>query len=88
MYKKCGSFMHVPKPFAEDYESHIEKQRQKYKSANETIKEYATYLKELLWSHVAIGLEYRENDDKLASIENANPKTAWIIDFGNSIFQY
>lgn len=82
MYKKCGSFMHIPKPFGEDYESHIERQRQKHKGASETIKGYSKYFKELLWNHAAIGLEYEADGDKLKSLDAGNPRTAWLVHFG------
>lgn len=39
MWEKCGSFLHIPKPFGESYESHIIKQKEKYKAANSTLKE-------------------------------------------------
>ena len=83
IYKKCGSFMHIPKPFGESYESHIIKQKQRYKSSLKTLENYCIYFKELLWHHAAIGLEYKNNNDKLESLEIENSKNAWIINFGN-----
>ncbi|MCK4825801.1 hypothetical protein KA005_59180 [bacterium] len=83
IYKKCGSFMHIPKPFGEDYETHILNQRNRYKESIKTIKDYSKYFKELLWNHAAIGLEYNQENDKLESLELGNSKNAWIINFGD-----
>ena len=83
IYKNCGSFMHIPKPFSEDYEEHISKQKQRYKSSNDTIKNYAAYFKDLLWHHAAMGLEYNQDADKLKSLEPDNTKNAWIVNFGD-----
>ena len=81
MYKKCSSYMHIPKPFSQDYVSHIEKQRKKYASSNNTIESYVSYFKALLWHHVTIGLEYIPNGDKFKAVETANPKNAWVVNF-------
>jgi hypothetical protein len=83
MWEKCGSFLHVPKPFGEGYESHVGKIRAKYSAANETIKSYSQYFKDLLWNHAAIGLEYEPEDAGLNSVEAANPMAAWLIHFGD-----
>lgn len=79
MYQKCGGFLHMLRPFGENYESYILRQKQKFESATRTIIEYTNYLKKLLWKHAAIGLEYEEGGDPL---ELANPQYAWIVDFG------
>ena len=81
IYRTCGSYLHIPKPYGEDYEVHVSKQRQKYKTATDTIQGYAEYLKSLLWNHAAIGLEYAEGGDPL---QPASPKNAWLVDFGDS----
>jgi len=83
IYKKCGAFMHIPRPFGEDYETHVSRNRNKYQSAINTIKNYSTYFKELLWHHAAMGLEYNQENDKLESLEPGNPKNAWIVNFGD-----
>ena len=83
MWTRCGSFLHVPKPFGESYESHIEKVRSKYSEASKVIESYSHYFKDLLWNHAAIGLEYHPQDNGLNSIEPANPSTAWLVDFGD-----
>lgn len=80
MYEKCGGFLHILRPFGENYESYISKQIQKNDSATPIITDYTKYLKELLWKHAAVGLEYEEGGDPF---EPANPKNAWIVDFGN-----
>lgn len=82
IYKKCGAYMHIPKPFGEDYEEHIAKQRKKYKTSTNIIISYLKYFKELLWHHAAIGLDYQSEGDKLNSLEFANTKNAWVINFG------
>ena len=83
MWEKCGSYLHVPKPFGEGYESHIEKARLKYSTAKEVIESYSKYFKDLLWNHAAIGLEYQPEDSGLNSVEPANPMTAWLVHFGD-----
>lgn len=83
MWEKCGSFLHVPKPFGEGYESHIEKVRAKYAASNKSIETYSRYFKDLLWHHAAIGLKYQTTDTGLNSVEAANPSTAWLVHFGN-----
>ena len=84
MWEKCGSFMHIPKPFGEkNYKIHIDKIRTKYSEATETIKNYNQYFKNLLWKHAAIGLEYKLSDDAFDSLDPANPETAWLVNFGD-----
>ena len=83
MWEKCGSFLHVPKPFGEGYESHIDKIRVKYSAANKTIESYSQYFKDLLWNHAAIGLEYESTDAGLNSVDAATPMAAWLIHFGD-----
>lgn len=82
IYKKCGSFMHIPKPFGEDYDTHIQKHKQRYKSSIVTVQNYSTFFKDLLWNHAAMGLEYSQGNDKLKSLELENTRNAWIVDFG------
>jgi hypothetical protein len=82
IYKKCGSFLHIPKPFGEDYETHIDEQRRRYHQATDTIRGYSKYFKDLLWSHAAIGLEYTGSPEGLEAVDAANPKTAWLVNFG------
>jgi len=48
MWEKCGSFLHVPKPFGEGYESHVEKVRSKYSAASKVIESYSQYFKDLI----------------------------------------
>lgn len=83
IYKKCGAFMHIPKPFGEDYETHILKHQNRYKSSIGTIQNYSTYFRDLLWNHAAMGLEYSPGNDKLESLESGDTKNAWIINFGD-----
>lgn len=82
MYKKCNGFLHIPKPFGQDYVTHIEKQREKYRSSRNTIESYLSYFKDLMWHHAAIGLEYLPATDKLNSVDLASPKSAWLVNFG------
>jgi hypothetical protein len=81
IFKKCGSFMHIPKPFGEEYDSHINKQRNRYNHATEIIKGYNQYFKDLLWQHAAIGLEYTGTPDGLEALDAANPQIAWLVNF-------
>lgn len=84
IYQKCGSFLHIPKPFTEDYESHITNQRNRYRQATDIIRGYSKYFKDLLWNHAAIGLEYSGTPENLEALEKANRKTAWLVDFEES----
>jgi hypothetical protein len=81
IFKKCGSFMHIPKPFGEEYNSHINEQRNRYNQATETIKGYSQYFKDLLWHHAAVGLEYTCSLDGLEALDAASPQTAWLVNF-------
>ncbi len=81
IYKICGGFMHVPNPFGEDYLEHVEKHRNKYSSSLIEAKSFVSYLKSLIWHHAAIGLDWDEGENPA---ENANPKTAWIVNFGSN----
>jgi hypothetical protein len=83
MWEKCGSFLHVSKPFGEGYESHIDKTEEKYSAGSAAIESYSQYFKDLLWDHAAIGLEYEPEDGGLNSVEAANPITAWLVHFGD-----
>lgn len=81
IYKSCGGFMHVSNPFGQDYLEHVETHREKYRSSAAEAKCFVSYLKSLIWCHAAIGLEWHEG---AIPTENANPKSAWIVDFGSS----
>lgn len=81
IYKKCGSFLHIPKPFGEDYETHINKQRSRYNQATDTVLDYSKYFKDLLWHHAAIGLEYNGSSASFEALDSASPKTAWLVNF-------
>jgi len=80
IYKKCGSFLHIPRPFGDDYLSYVRKQRNKLDTATQIVKNYYKYLKDLLWNHAAVGLEYTRGSDPL---EAGNPQSVFLIDFGN-----
>jgi hypothetical protein len=81
IYKSCGGLMHVPNPFGQDCLEHVETHRHKYQSSAAEAKRFVGYLKSLIWCHTAIGLEWHEG---ATPTENANPNSAWIIDFGSS----
>ncbi len=80
IYKNCGGFMHVPNPFGEDYLEHVEKHRNKYSLSLDKAKSFVSYLKSLIWHHTAISLAWHEGANPT---ENANPNTAWIVNFGS-----
>lgn len=80
IYKRCGSFMHVPKPFGDSYESYLDGHEKRDQAASQTIIDYVKYLKDLLWDHAAVGLLHDEGDDPL---DPATPQTAWIKRFGD-----
>ncbi|ENU6111547.1 hypothetical protein ACE34R_002787 [Vibrio cholerae] len=41
---------------------------------------YIGYLKDLLWNHAAIGLEFNSGENPLTP---GNPKNAWLVNFGD-----
>lgn len=84
IYKYCGGFMHIPNPFVKDYLKHVEKHREKYRSSAKQANNFVGYLKSLIWYHAAIGLEWHDGANPT---ENANPKSAWIVDFGSDVDQ-
>jgi hypothetical protein len=81
IFRKCGSFLHIPKPFGEDYEKHIVEQKRRYHQATEIIRGYTKYFKDLLWHHAAIGLEYSGSPEGLEAVDAANAKAAWLVNF-------
>jgi hypothetical protein len=79
IYKKCGGYMHSMNPLKADYRDAITKRHLKYENAHDEIKKELAFLKELLWTHVAVTLEWTDRSNPL-SLDQAN--SAWIVDFG------
>ena len=80
LYEVCSDFIHAPNPLVADYRTEVELQREKYLKAPDTVKEALLFLRQLLWLHVAVQLEWTdESDPTLAD----NPTSAWIIDFNH-----
>lgn len=76
MYKRSSSFIH--NPFGQNFSHLAQQQKNEYDNSKELIDSFNNYLKEILWSHVAIGIETINQPD----VNFKNPKNAWITLFG------
>jgi hypothetical protein len=78
IYDLAGDHLHVPNPLAfetlADFQARLDVSRERVKCELE-------YIKAVLWRHAKVGLAFDGATDK--PWEPANPKTAWIVDFGN-----
>jgi hypothetical protein len=79
IYGICGGFLHGKNPFNKDYKNLVENERKKYADAYKEIKKSLAYFRKLMWYHAAVSLEWKPDDDPKSP---ANPKAAWIVDFG------
>lgn len=80
LYEKCGGFMHAKNPLAADFVEQVNKERVKYDEAPELVRRSCKFLRELLWTHAVVQLDWTDPDDPK---EVAGPMLAWIIDFGS-----
>jgi hypothetical protein len=76
IHEHAGEFLHAHNPF--DSESEVERAAVKA-SSREQIRTELAYLKEVLWDHYKIGLEWAEGEDPQTL---ANSESAWLIAFG------
>lgn len=79
IYRDCGGFLHAKNPFGQDYKSHVDEERKKYEGARKEIHKCLAYFRKLMWYHAAVGFSWTVGDDPIAA---ADPKTAWVVDFG------
>lgn len=81
IYKKSGGYIHVSNPLVSDFMEYIDKGRKKYEIANKEIRRTLKFFRDLLWSHASVELEWNDQNDPK---EIANPKSAYIVNFGDS----
>jgi hypothetical protein len=79
IYGICGGFLHGRNPFNKDFKTLVENERKKYDGAHKEIKKCLDYFRKLMWYHAAVSLEWKPDDNPK---DPANPKAAWIVDFG------
>ncbi len=85
IYKKAGGYIHVGNPLPEDFMAYISKNRKKYEGAKKEAIRFLKFLRDLLWSHVSVQIEWNDpNDPK----EAGTPTSAWIVNFGESDDHY
>jgi hypothetical protein len=77
----CSGFIHAPNPLVEDFHAHVERQRSKYVEAPETAKKALAFLRQLLWLHAAVQLEWTDPNNASSA---DNPTSAWIVDFSST----
>lgn len=77
LYSQAGGFLHGTNPLRGDYREIISLQLKRYGSANKHLEESIKFLKNLLWKHTAVTLEYSGKNPTVLE----SPKTAWILDF-------
>jgi hypothetical protein len=79
IYKKCGGFLHAKSPLGKDFVTLADAERAKYRDAPKEIQKCLQFLRELMWRHVKVGLEW---SDDLDPRELSDPQRAWLVDFG------
>lgn len=79
LYAQCGGFMHAKNALGSDYATQVEKERTKYAAAPEQIRKALTFMKNMLWQHAVVQLEWSDLDNPK---EVSVPAAAWIIEFG------
>lgn len=85
IYKKSSGYLHISNPFTQDFLGYISEERQKFESAPTDIRRTLKFLRDLLWNHIAVQLEWEDDEDPK---EIGDPKSAWIIDFGTPDNEY
>jgi hypothetical protein len=81
LYKQSGGFLHAKNPLSGDFIDVTAEEREKYGRAPIVIKQALSFLREMLWEHGALQLEW-QNDEDPFSIENAS--AAWLVFFGQN----
>lgn len=80
IYKKAGGYLHGKNPLGKDFVELVVGERKKYERAPHQVQKTLTFLRELVWRHAALGLEWAEESDPR---ELANPQKAWLVEFGS-----
>jgi hypothetical protein len=81
LYKQSGGFLHAKNPLSGDFVNVTAEEREKYARAPIAINQALNFLREMLWEHGALQLEWQNSEDPL-SIENASG--AWLVFFGEN----
>lgn len=82
LYEVCSGFMHSPNPLVANYKAEVESQRTRYRNAPHEAKAALLFLRQLLWFHAAVQLEWTDKDDPTSA---DNPTSAWIVDFSHPL---
>jgi hypothetical protein len=82
LYEVCSGFMHSPNPLVENYKADVESQRSRYRNAPDEAKAALLFLRQLLWLHAAVQLEWTDKGDPTSA---DNPTSAWIVDFSHPL---
>lgn len=80
IYKKSSGFLHARNPLKIPFDKLVNDQRKEYQRAPRRIERDVKYLRNLLWNHAAIALEW---DDGMEPRDLASPGSAWIVSFGS-----
>ncbi|WP_124522284.1 MULTISPECIES: hypothetical protein [unclassified Burkholderia] len=80
IYKKCGGFLHAKNPIGRSFPTFVEEERARYDCAPTEIQRCLQFLRELVWRHAVVSLEWF---DDLDPREPANPQAAWLVDLGD-----
>lgn len=81
LYKQSGGFLHAKNPLSGNFADITSEEREKYKQAPAQIERALRFLRDLLWEHGALTLEWSEIENP-GSAENAS--TALLVYFGDS----
>ena len=81
IYKRCGGFLHAKSPIGEDFAADVKNQRARYVRAPDDVRSSLTFLRRLLWQHLAVTLDDPGLDDPRTP---ASPRHAWLVSFGKS----
>ena len=79
IYKKCGGYLHARNPLGKDFARLVEVERKKYEGAHAEIRRCLAFFRKLMWHHAAISLDW---SDELNPRDLADPRAAWLVDFG------
>lgn len=80
LYENCSAFIHASNPLVADYVAEVDSQRARYADARSTVQDALLFLRQLLWLHAAVQLEWTDPNDPTAV---DNPASAWIVDFSH-----
>lgn len=79
IYEHAGEHLHAPNPFDDEGGEAV---RLQLESSRDRLRTEVQYLKDVLWTHVKIGLAFEAGTD--VPRLPASPETAWIVLFGSA----